>query len=105
MSFPEDEYPSEETVGSSEEENEEDVYLAADSAWFGIANSTKHKFKVETYNERARQTDVGGSRTFLPLFLQYVLGKELGVDMSVPVVGATFGFHVSRHFEFVKQNF
>ena len=25
--------------------------------------------------------------------------------MSVPVVNATFGFHVSRHFEFVKQNF
>ena len=61
---PEYEYPSEETIGSSEEENEEDVSLAADSAWFGIANSTKHKFKVETYNERARQTDTGGTKAF-----------------------------------------
>ena len=33
----------------------EEKYKGATSNWFGIANSTKHDFKVKAYSERARQ--------------------------------------------------
>jgi len=53
--------------------------------WFGVANSTEHKFKVKTYNERARQTDSGGHSGDGELTLPAPVDASVAFGASAPL--------------------
>ena len=83
-----------------EAKKEEAETLALSSSWIGIANSTKHPLKVETFVEYARVTETAGARKHFErnenncvkkLFFQVgLLGVPLGLKSLASIQNFRF---------------